>query len=337
MRIVARLDADVTVGMGHAVRLRAMIDALDPGAKVSIVGQGQGLASVFPEADIHAPGNSPVDRIAALVAEARADLVLCDHPRMDDKLRRDLPRHLEVPTVIVDDFGGDLRADGIVNGTVLSAHHRYPDLEHNTLTLCGGQFALLRAAFGAAERPSEPERALGIVIGSGARAVAWAEFLTSGDIDLASLGAVGIVVGQAYAKPSSLKARCAGRGITFYQGLPAKRLTQFLASSQVALVTGGMIVYESLAAGTPTIVFPLLPDMEAEAGWFAAHGCAINLGPEGGFEAEMLEHTIWHLLTDHEAREGLADAGRTAIDGQGVARVSAAIRERFALHVSGRE
>ncbi|MEK9833245.1 MAG: hypothetical protein VW453_11690 [Rhodospirillaceae bacterium] len=337
MHIVARLDADATVGMGHAVRLRAMIDALDPGAAVSIVGQGPGLASVFPDAAIHAPGDSPAGRIAALVAEAQADLVLCDHPRMDDALRRDLPRHLEVPAVIVDDFGGDHRANGIVNGTVLPAHHSYPDLEQGALTLCGGQDALLRPAFGAAERAPEPERSLGIVIGSGARAAAWAEFLTSDDIDLAALGTVGIVVGPTYTAPDALAARCAARGITFRQGLSATRLAEFLASSQVALVTGGMIVYESLAAGTPTIVFPLLPDMEAEADWFAVHGCAINLGPEGGFETPALERAIGRLLKNPEARDALAHAGRSVIDGQGAVRVGTAIRERFALRGSEQE
>lgn len=334
MQIVARVDANGRVGTGHAVRVRAIVDTLDSDAQLLVIGQGEELESIFPNGEIRKPAETLSTQIADAVAQTSPALVLCDHPELEPDLRHDLDRRVDVPVIIIDDFGGDHRASGIVNGTILPTHHHYPDQQEDALKLCGGDYALLRPSFGEVTRPTTSSRAVGIVVGSGERATAWVNFLVSGALDLSQLGAVGIVVGRAYPEPDALAKKCAARGISFSQALSEQALADFLASSQVALVTGGMIVYESLAVGTPTIIFPLLQNMVAEAAWFDAHDCAVSLGSDGGFDAVILRQVITSLLADPESCEHLSAAGHASVDGLGVSRVCATLREHFDLTVN---
>lgn len=331
MHIIARVDANEHVGIGHAVRVRAIVDTLDIHAQLMIVGRGDELIPIFPNAEIHKPTETPSIQIAATATKIGTKLILCDHPDLEPDLRDDLEKHTNVPVIIIDDFGGNHRASGIINGTVLPNYHQYPNLHDDALRMCGGNYALLRPSFGRTSRPVAHSRTIGIVVGTGKRAAAWVDFLVSGAIDFSQLGSVGIVVGWTYPEPDMLKAKCVAHGISFAKGLSEEDLVEFLASSQVALVTGGMIVYESLAVGTPTIIFPNLKNLVAEAEWFSAHDCAINLGKDGGFDAPYLRHVIASILTDSDTRERMAKAGREVIDGHGVARVCKRLNERYNL------
>jgi len=89
-----------------------------------------------------------------------------------------------------------------------------------------------------------------------------------------------------------------------------------LVEADVAVVTGGMVAYEAVACGVPTIV------MGAPRGisTLAAAGAAVSL-PAGATE-ERVAAAIIAIATSPERREALVAASRTLVDGLGADRIA---------------
>ena len=131
-----------------------------------------------------------------------------------------------------------------------------------------------------------------IVVGSGHRAAEWALSLAAGEVDTGDWGDATMIVGGTFPDIDELRARCGTQGIRFARlnkemaplasSTVAKQMARTLASSTVALTTGGMIVYECVAMGVPTVVYPQEQNLVGECAWFESRGCVVSLGHEGG-------------------------------------------------------
>ncbi len=306
---VARLDADASVGRGHAVRTAALLDALPGTAPPIVVGRGaDDLAALFPGARIEPPA-----RYEALAA--RADLLVVDHPD---------PREARVATsglrVVVDDGGDAACADVVVNGSGPGTRHAYPKLPEEALRLCGPRYALLRPAFAEARGLREPAEVPEVIVvaGSGANAARWLLGLLaepSGTLHLC------VVVGGSFAEPERLRSTCEAGGHELRVDLEAEELARRLCRASVALVTGGMIVPEALTVGVPCVAFPNEPDLVEEIAWLESEGALLGLEPKAEPEA------AWARV-----EEALAQGPPAArpFDGRGCFRVAGAVWERLA-------
>lgn len=315
--LLLRLDATFETGMGHAMRVRHLIDALAIKPRLVLVGRGEALPGLFPEAR-HYPDPALLLQAAR---EAGAAAWLNDTPAY---LAEEWDE-MTLPGIVLDDFGGGYPAQLAINGTVLPEYHHYPRLAPGGRALCGGDYALLHPAF--AQHPWREEGTAGVtlVIGGGERALEWARRLFSGELDFTSWGPVSVCVGRAFPVFDELAERAAGLGAAAFQGLPAPQLAQRLAASRVVLITGGMVLYECMAVGAPTLVFPQLHNLEAEAAWFAGHGCALDLGYSGGMDLARVAREVQALLDDPARRGRLSLNARGAIDGHGLTRAAAAV------------
>ena len=258
---------------------------------------------------------------------------MIDHPRHNGRWSQ-LVRRAAAGTLVavIDDWGGEIDADVIINGTVLDDYHHYTGMPDGALVLTGPRYTLLRSAFAATPWPSAAGGGgVVMVVGSGARAGAWAFFLTSNALDRSGWGPVRMVVGGAFPERAALTGACAAAGIALSVGLTAPELASVLASSSLALITGGMIVYEALAVGVPAVVFPQLDDLIPEARWLAERGCVLDLGFEGGFDGPTVAAAVARLLGDDGAALALSHRGRTLLDGRGTERAAAALAARLFL------
>ncbi len=120
------------------------------------------------------------------------------------------------------------------------------------------------------------------------------------------------------------------------QGLNAKEMARTLASSTVALTTGGMIVYECVAMGVPTVVYPQEQNLVGECAWFESRGCVVSLGHEGGCIAANVEEAVAGLLDHDDKLDCLSAAGRATLDGRGMHRAAEAIDRLAQLAVRAR-
>jgi len=322
LRLLVRIDGGA-VGFGHSVRTAGLLAQLAWPLDLVVAGDGAGLDRFFPTARFRSVADHP-GGLAGVLAEACPDAILVDLPRHDDALWRTV-RALGRPVICIDDEGGDVVADLVLNGTVLDRYHHYPALPAGARALVGPSYTMLRPAFSATPWRDPAEPGVAMVIGSGERAWNWAHVLTGPGLDRSGWGKLAMVVGAAFPDMDRLAEVCAAAGITLHNGLDAADLARLLADAQVALITGGMIVYEALAVGVPTVVFPLVANMPPEIDWLKARGCVVDLGYDGGMDMERVGTAVGGLIADRTAASEMSRRGRAVIDGKGMARAAAAV------------
>jgi spore coat polysaccharide biosynthesis predicted glycosyltransferase SpsG len=324
-RLLIRLDANDEVGFGHAVRCSRLLRLLRTPVRPIIMGNGGGIARQFGDAEL-VPFDGGVGEWAGVMRAAGPDAIVVDLP-----LRAERPwpaiRSVGVPVVAIDDEGGEIDADLVINGTVLDDFHHYQGLPPSSCQLIGPQFALVDPAF--AEHPwRQPrDRSIVVVIGSGKRARDWAFALARDGLGSAGGGSVKMVVGSGFAEAEALRSLAEQADFELYQGLAAQELATKLARAAVALTTGGMIVYEALAVGVPLVAFPQIENLKPEMAWFAARGCLTDLGYDGGVDMTRVASALAGLLDDPAAAAARSQAGRAIVDGRGISRVAQAVDE----------
>jgi len=105
-------------------------------------------------------------------------------------------------------------------------------------------------------------------------------------------------------------------------GLSGERMAEALSQATVALMTGGMIVYEALAVGVPAIVFPQIENLVPEARWFAQRAALPILVYEGGTNSGLVSEMVGRLLASSSERLAMSSAQRATIDGRGMLRAA---------------
>lgn len=317
MRVLLRLDADSTVGFGHAVRCSALIQAFPSDIDLVLAGDDEeAVRSVFPNARYRSVKS---EGFPAILAAEAADIVIIDLPYTEPDLWT-AARKSGAVVVAVDDEGGAISADFVINGAGPESVHHYPALGPNDRALTGPAYALLRPAFAKTRWEQPNDRSLSIVVGSGARARDWALVLAQNGLKSLNLSKTKMVVGGFFSAFPELKASCNDAGIQLFQALGPEDLALFLASSQVALITGGMVMPETLAIGTPAVVFPQVENLIPETRWFSERDAIIDLGFDGGFDLETVLSAVNRLVSDPEAALAQSCRGRALVDGLGAQR-----------------
>lgn len=327
-KILIRVDAHLDIGLAHAVRVRGLLEAMDVSTEVFVWGRGDNLADVLPFASIFETTDDLLWGMEQVLEQVSPNMILVDHPHLSADQWARLYQAAPCSVVAIDDEGGPVQADLVINGTVLPAYHHYPALASASRALCGGRYALVNDVFHKTPWHGENAgRGVCVVVGGGVRAADWVWALAASDGPLAALGGGDVVVGQSYAAFDALKERAASIGVTVHRGLKQADLCRILAAAPCALITGGMIVYEALAMGVPAVVYPQEKNLPPEADWFARHGAIVNLGFDGGMDMALVQARVHGLLSDAQARRTLSRHARDIIDGKGMARAAQAVGE----------
>lgn len=182
MKILIRMDADHHVGLAHAVRVSRLLavgrmcfgTAWD--FEVHLMGHVPEYANFFkPTTQVHGFSekedheDARARAVVRVAAEIDADVVMVDHPYLGLKSWRIFSTG-GCPVIAIDDVGGPVIADVILNGTVLDAYHHYPHMADRNFIHCGGKYALINPCFGERRWKNPPDASLITVIGSGDRA-----------------------------------------------------------------------------------------------------------------------------------------------------------------------
>lgn len=332
--LVARLDATHESGMAHAIRVNAILREMARPHRLTVIGRGEPLQRFFPDAARLDPDAMEAGRPwESALAALRPDLLLIDLPRALAVRWAALRAAYSGKIALIDDWGGAVDADLIINGTVLDAYHHYPAAHPGATILAGPRYALLRPAFQRCRWREPAGENLVVVVGGGERAAEWACFLARQTPWPAV--PVTMVVGATFPRGPELAALAASGNITLRAGIAGDELAGLLAQASLALTTGGMIVYECLALGTPLLFFPQLHDLLPEAEWFAARGVGRSLGHEGGFDAGAVRAGVAALLADAAARQAMSQRQRSLLDGLGARRAAASIEALLGLAEAG--
>jgi spore coat polysaccharide biosynthesis predicted glycosyltransferase SpsG len=135
--------------------------------------------------------------------------------------------------------------------------------------------------------------------------------------------AVTVMAGPAYRDTLRLKeaAQSMSGRIRFSVVENAPNMADYLTSADLALITGGTIMFESAACGTPAVIACSYENQVPQAEWFHQHKVAVNRGYFPDIvDRDYIARTIQALSLDMERRRLMSSARNVLVDGGGLNR-----------------
>lgn len=99
------------------------------------------------------------------------------------------------------------------------------------------------------------------------------------------------------------------------------RLLARLWEADLAIVAGGMTLYEAVCIGVPSIVLSQVDHQAVTASSFAQKGACLHLGLGDHVDEKDISNAVQRLSGSHCLRRSIHLNGRTLIDGKGTERV----------------
>lgn len=311
-RFLFRVAAGPRIGFGHLMRCRALARALRVPPLVSLRGGADARRTV---------------RALGFVLGEGVDLSTIDVVIVDDPSTRHAhawllrAKRAGTATAAIRDLaiagGADLVVDGSVNA-------RPP---HGTdIALCGPRFAILDPRLLAARhgrrprRMPRPPRVL-IALGGGLLHFSIVQPLVHAIAQRCPGAVISAAGGFCLRSTPSLDG---ARWIERPDGLVSD-----LAQSDVAVVAGGVTLYEACAVGVPVVALSVVAGQRAAVEAFAARGAAIDAGAAPFDEAILADRvgaSVAMLLGSWPARRRSAAAARQLVDGRGALRLASRLR-----------
>jgi len=342
LRILFRAAAGPRRGFGHMVRCLSLARALGVRPLMSVRGGTHVRDTALAlGADVLADDTPRVLRFV------RPDVVIIDDPIASDAKRwMRAARRLGALVVTIHDLGiGAHGADLVIDGSVT----RNTPRSAGGRTLRGSAFAVLDPRVAKLRDKGRLEAAPTCASGSdrragpesARRAGSYASPSRRSDdvpsrhvlialgggphVELADELAQAIVAADAYAQ-----VRVAGGFIAKprrvhprISWIRARGLAPELAKAHVAIVGGGVSLYEAAAMGVATVGVPVVRAQEATVLAFARRGAA--LGVRFGAPTQTAATKALSLLNNPEHRVALSRRSRTLVDGHGATRAAAVV------------
>jgi spore coat polysaccharide biosynthesis predicted glycosyltransferase SpsG len=311
LRILFRAPAGPRRGFGHLVRCRSLARALGVRPLVALRG-----GAAVQEAALGLGCDVVQGGPARLLRALAPDVLVVDDPMTADARRwMAAGRRAGCLVVSVHDLGlGCLDADLVIDGSVtMNAQAR------RGKTLAGPRFALLDPSIVEEDERRDPYSVL-VALGGGPRAelaVDIAEAIVEADPR-----ATVRVAGGFMSTPARVP-----RQITWLG--PSGSLRTEMARASVAVVGGGVSLYEACALGTPAIGVPVVAAQRPTVAAFVARGAARG-SARGPVSAERVADECVSLLCDAAMRRHLSRVGKRLIDGRGAFRAAAAVAQLVA-------
>jgi spore coat polysaccharide biosynthesis predicted glycosyltransferase SpsG len=246
-----------------------------------------------------------------LLRSLAPDVLVVDDPVTSDARRwMAAGRRAGCLVVSVHDLGlGCLDADLVIDGSItMNARAR------RGMTLAGPRFALLDPALVDEDESRDPYSVL-VALGGGPRAELAVDIAEA--VVEAVPQATVRVAGGFVSTPARVRQQITWVG-------PARSLHQEMARASVAVVGGGVSLYEACALGTPAVGVPVVPAQRPTVAAFVARGAAMG-ATRGPVSAKHVAEECVSLLSDATMRRHLARMGRRLIDGRGAFRAAVVV------------
>ncbi len=308
LRVLFAAAAGPRRGYGHLVRCLSFARALGVRPLIALRGSRR-----VTEAALALGADLTESATPRVVRALRPDVVIVDDP-VEASARRWIKaaRRAGALVVTVHDLGiGCRESDLVIDGSLTKAARP----TRGRAALRGSRFAVLDPRLAGAKRgPVAPGKRVLIALGGGPRAelaASIAEAIAAADPN----AEVRIAGGFSSARrPVSPKVRWIGA---------ARGLAPELAQANVAVVGGGVSLYEACALGVPTVSVPVVKGQVATVLAFARKGAA--LGVPFGAGPDVAAAKAISLLSDPARQQRMSDRSSRLIDGLGASRAAAAV------------
>jgi spore coat polysaccharide biosynthesis predicted glycosyltransferase SpsG len=309
LRVLFRVAAGPRRGFGHLVRSISLARAMGVRPLLCLRGPSTVIdTAIALGADVLTDG-SP--RSIALL---RPDVVIVDDP-IPGATRSWVAagRRAGAVVVTVHDLGlGWTDGDVVIDGSVT----RTPRVHPSRVALRGAKYAILDPQLATARRRrSAPAgRRVLVALGGGRRREIAREIAEA--IVAADPRAQIRIAGGFATRPAA-----PSKNITWIS--PSRGLREELSRATVAVVGGGVSLYEACAIGVPTITVPVVPGQTPTVRAFARTGAAIGMPLRAA--GNRTAAAVVALLDDPRRRAVLRRRSMRLVDGRGAARAAAAV------------
>lgn len=333
--ILVRADASVAIGLGHAMRCLALVQALrDEGGEATFLMAGappafaaRAAAEQVPVAGLAAEPGSAADAVET-VEHARAvgaRWVVVDGYHFGADFQRAL---VDAGTAVLafDDHGHAEHywAHLVLNQNLGADADTYAAREPYTRLLLGVEHVLLRREFRAWDAAPRPvparARTVLVTLGGSDPANTSTQLLRSLALVPGPL-AIQVLIGGANPHRAALEAAAAASPHAVTLVVDAHDVAARMASADLALAAAGGTAWELARVGTPQVSVAIADNQRPAAAALAERGVAVGLGWHADLTEAAVARTMTRLIDDAATRAELAARGRALIDGRGPARV----------------
>ena len=323
-RVIFAAAAGPTIGFGHLVRCRSLARALGVQPLVSV----RGTARTRRRA---AAGGWPLVTIRNDEDLQRLDphVLVVDDPSIKAVrtwVRR--ARRVGVAAATIHDLAiAAIDSDLVIDGSVQSPRGvdgRFGSLRGHLYTILDPRVRTTR------ERLTHPRsRRVLVALGGGSRS-AIAARLARAIAARAGDGDVDIRVAAGFTAGRRMPALASGKWIHAHGGLAEE-----LSSTSVAVLAGGVTLYEACALGVPSVAVALTSAQHVTIRALARRGATVDGGSvtDRG-TLDRVARAVERLIRDPASRRHMGAVGRRLIDARGAARVAARLR-RLPADVAG--
>jgi spore coat polysaccharide biosynthesis predicted glycosyltransferase SpsG len=310
LRVLFRVAAGPRRGFGHLVRSISLARAMGVRPLLCLRGPSAVIdTAIALGADVLTDG-SP-----SSIALLRPDVVVVDDP-ISSATRAWVAagRRAGAVVVTVHDLGlGWTDGDVVIDGSVTRTSRVHP----SRVALRGAKYAILDPRLATARRrrrTATAGRRVLVALGGGPRREIAREIAEA--IVAADPRAQIRIAGGFATRPAA-----PSKNITWIA--PARGLRDELSRATVAVVGGGVSLYEACAAGVPTITVPVVPSQTPTVRAFARSGAAIGMPLRAA--GNKTAAAVVALLDDPRRRAVLRRRSMRLVDGRGAARAAAAV------------
>jgi UDP-2,4-diacetamido-2,4,6-trideoxy-beta-L-altropyranose hydrolase len=329
MIVAFRCDAGPPVGMGHLMRCLTLADELArrgatcrfivAGPVADAAMRGHGLSRLAAGPGVLTGDRGTAATIAALPSPC--DWLIIDHYGLDRRDEQALRPHARRLLALDDLADRPHDVDLLIDPTIGRAAHDYAGLvPARTVTLTGGDYALLRPEFAAlrrnASRAEGAVRRLHVAFGGGPwPPEAWRLLAAIAERfpALALVANMATDAGRPARMPGTVTLRVASQTIA-----------ADMAACDAALGAPGSMTWERLCLGLPFLCLTTHATQVEPVGLLAGQGLLIDAGPLRAADPDLIA-TVARFLDDHAARAALAGRAAAAIDGAGAGRIADAM------------
>jgi UDP-2,4-diacetamido-2,4,6-trideoxy-beta-L-altropyranose hydrolase len=324
LNITVRVDAGAEIGLGHLVRVQAVIEALRALTPINVI-----YVTRLPlpgENTMQIPSEVMASEEGAWIAWKlpQTDVLLADLYRPTQAQLRSL-RRFDWRLVCIDDespfyFDCDL----LINPNLHTdfEHDRAPETDY----LYGSEAILLRQQFHNPIQRHCREDVEHILLAFGgsdptrltSRVCQWLR-----DRLPESVWRVSVMIGSAFADAESLRLQLADDSRWRLQR-NVSNVRALLETADLGIIAAGGTLYEAAATGLPTLSVAINAAQEREAVSLAEAGATHFLGTRETLTTQTTLDGL-NALLDGSVRQTMADRAQAVLDGDGCCRVAQAI------------
>ena len=333
IRVAIRADAGRQLGTGHYARASAVAQALSApgGTEIMLVTGEEGAALVpayFP-ADVPVIALPPCGDDAAEAMEAlrqkgwAPDVIYLDHYGAVAEWEKEAAE-ARAGLVVLDDLDAARRADVIVRphgGSVGEADSvvlrgpAYLPLSRHAASLAeearpagSPQTPRLNVCFGGSDPTGETAKALQALE------------------DLSGIEADVVIGPGAQVDPELIEAVEQMPQISLHRAPSQEQLARLMATADMALGAGGVMLWERLCIGVPSLVICVAENQRPQIEEMRAAGAIRFIGDHSNVTANSIVVAVRALADNQSARDALSRTGRALVDGRGALRLAAWIK-----------